>query len=249
MYKTLLLLFFNCFSIISTAQTNKSIDLKSIFAEYQTEGCFVLFDETKNTYYKYNSNLCDSTYLPASTFKIPNALIALEEGIVKDTNQIFKWDGTEYMNPNWNKDQNLHSSMKVSCVWVYFNFAKQIGIPKYNEYLQKFNYGNQNTNGNQQVDFLGKFYNHQLKTSTKSIDIIKDMIVIENTAKYKLSGKTGCGDLVALNQFIMWHIGYLEVNHKVYYYALNFVTPNSYTNFASRLEITKKALKQLKLIE
>jgi len=31
--------------------------------------------------------------LPASTFKIPNTLIALEEGVIKSDSEVIKWDG------------------------------------------------------------------------------------------------------------------------------------------------------------
>jgi len=41
--------------------------------------------------------------LPASTFKIPNTLIALEEEIV-DENTVLKWDGKKRAWKPWNQD-------------------------------------------------------------------------------------------------------------------------------------------------
>lgn len=41
----------------------------------------------------YNKERSENKYLPASTFKIVNTLIALQEKIVKDENEIIKWNG------------------------------------------------------------------------------------------------------------------------------------------------------------
>ena len=46
--------------------------------------------------------------LPASTFKIPNSIIALETGVVADPDKdIFKWDGVVRSIEAWNKDHTL----------------------------------------------------------------------------------------------------------------------------------------------
>jgi hypothetical protein len=69
------------------------MDFKPHFDKYSVNGCFVLYNQSDNEIIRYNLSLCDSGYIPASTFKIPNSLIALEEGIIKDTCHIIKWGG------------------------------------------------------------------------------------------------------------------------------------------------------------
>jgi beta-lactamase class D len=177
-------------------------DFKAHFDKYGVDGCFVLFNQPDNEFVRYNSGLCDSGYIPASTFKIPNSLIALEEGLIKDTSQVIKWDGQEWPNKFWNQDQTLRTAIKYSCVWVYSGFAENIGIDKYYDYVRSFNYGNKNLTGppsrfwlsgllrisaNQQIEFLRRFYNYNLPVSKRSIDIVKDLIVLEHTESYKLS--------------------------------------------------------------
>jgi len=115
-------------------------DFKSIFDKYGVDGCFVLYNQTDKEYIRYNSALCDTGYIPASTFKIPNSLIALEEGVIKDTNQVIKWDGHEWPNKPWNQDLTLKTAMKYSCIWVYIGFAEQIGVKKYQDYVDSFDY-------------------------------------------------------------------------------------------------------------
>jgi beta-lactamase class D len=238
------------------------MNFKPQFDKYGVDGCFVLFSQTDNEYIRYNSGLCDTGYIPASTFKIPNSLIALEEGIISDTIETIKWDGHEWPNKSWNQDQTLKTAMKYSCVWVYSKFAEQIGTNNYYKYINEFDYGNKNLTGqpnrfwlagllrisaNQQIEFLTRFYNYDLPVSKKSIDIVRDILVLEKTDCYKLSGKTGGGMLDDEN-YIMWLVGYLEKDNRTFFYALNFKTSDYDKTSLARYEITKEILRQLKLI-
>ena len=239
------------------------MNFKPQFDKFGVTGCFVLFNQADNEYIRYNSSLCDSGYIPASTFKIPNSLIALEERIIKDTLQIIKWDGHEWPNKTWNQDQTLKTAMKYSCVWVFSRFAEQIGINTYYKYIKEFDYGNKNLTGqpnrfwlagllrisaNQEIKFLTKFYNYNLPISKQSIDIVKNILVIEKTDSYKLSGKTG-GAILNDKDYIMWLVGYLEKDNKAFYFALNFKTTDFEKTSLARFEITKDILRQLKIIK
>ncbi len=64
----------------------------------------------------YNESRSDMRFSPASTFKIPNTLIALETKIVHSEDFLFKWDGTDKGLQQWNSDQTLESAMRISCV-------------------------------------------------------------------------------------------------------------------------------------
>jgi len=238
-------------------------DFKSQFAKYGVEGCFVLFNQSDNEFVRYNPSICDSGYIPASTFKIPNSLIALEEDVIKDTNQTIKWDGHEWPNSTWNQNQTLRTAMKYSCVWVFVGFAEQIGINKYYEYVKSFDYGNKDLTGpasrfwlaglfrisaNQQIDFLRKFYNYKLPVTRESIDMVKNIIVLEQTDTYKLSGKTG-GGMLTETDYIMWLVGYIEKDNKPYFFAMNFMTNDFIKLSPARYAITKDILRELKLID
>jgi beta-lactamase class D len=256
------------FSLLLFSQTGISqriteMNFKQHFEKYGVDGCFVLFNPSENEYIRYNSELCDSGYIPASTFKIPHSLIALEEGIVKDTSEIIKWNGHEWPAKTWNRDQTLKTAVKYSCVWVYTGFAEKIGIDKYQTYVGAFDYGNKDLTGpplrfwlegsfrisaNQQIEFLNKFYNYKLPVSQKSIDIVKDLIVLEQTDSYTLSGKTG-GGILGENKYIMWLVGYVVKNNKSYYYAMNFESNDFGKHSQVRYEVIKDILRQLELIE
>ncbi len=244
-------------------QNGIEMNFKSYFDKYGVDGCFVLFNQTENEYIRYNSSLCDSGYLPASTFKIPNALIALEEGIIKDTNQIMKWDGHEWPIKTWNQDQTLKTAMKYSCVWFFSKIAEKIDMNTYYKYIKGFDYGNKNLTGqpnrfwlagllrisaNQQIEFLKKIYNNKLPISKENVDIVKDIIILEDARSYKLSGKTG-GAMINDSKYIMWLVGYIEKDSKPYFYALNFISNDYDRTSLARYEITKSILKQLGIME
>lgn len=245
------------------SQTKTNGNFKKHFDKYGVDGCFVLYNQYENTYVRYNSSLCDTGYIPASTFKIPHALIALEENVVKDTNEVIKWNGHNWPKQEWNKDQTLASSMKHSCIWVYFGFAETIGIDKYNDFVNAFDYGNKDLTGppthfwlegllkisaNQQVEFLQKLYNNTLPASKSSQETVKDIIVLEQTNTYILSGKTGGGTLDD-NKYIMWMVGYIVKDNKPYFYALNFESSDWGNTKDGRYGITKDILKDLQLID
>src|SRR5438105_94345 len=80
---------------------------------------------------------CDRRTLPASTFKIPHALIALDTKVVTDRS-VIKWDGVTRDYPRWNRDQTLASSIKMSAVWVFQRFANAIGRDRELEHLRAF---------------------------------------------------------------------------------------------------------------
>jgi beta-lactamase class D len=245
------------------SQEIKLIDLKDHFDAYGVDGCFVLYDKSEDFYLCYNRARFDSGYLPASTFKIPNSVIALEEKVIADTGQIFRWDGKEWPNESWNRDQTLRSAVRHSCIWVFFLIAEKVGIEKYYRYINAFNYGNRNLSGPpgrfwlagefrisafQQVEFLRKFYDYDLNVSRESIDKVKDIIILENADDYRLSGKTGSAG-ISENDYIMWLVGYIELDKNVYFYAMNFTTGDYSGTRHARYEITGSILKSIRLID
>jgi len=87
--KIILLIFF---LLLSFSFANDR-ELEAIFKKSNINGTLVLssLDNEKN--YIYNTKRALTQYIPASTFKIPNTLIALQEQVIKDEYETIKWDG------------------------------------------------------------------------------------------------------------------------------------------------------------
>ena len=129
-------------------------DLSKYFQN--NEGAFVLYDLKNDRYLRYNERRCRERFSPFSTFKIPNSLIGLETGVIKDAEFVIPWDSQKYpaqnsLMPEWNRDQTLRSAIKYSVVWYYRELAKSVGEPRMKEWVTRLGYGNQDTSGGSTV--------------------------------------------------------------------------------------------------
>src|SRR5690606_9996647 len=96
------------------------------FADYGIEnGCFMLRDQTHEVIHYYNKDRCLEQVTPASTFKILNALIALETGVAPDDQLVIPWDSVERRIPAWNKDMNMREAFEVSNVPYFREIARR----------------------------------------------------------------------------------------------------------------------------
>ena len=105
-------------------------------------GAFVLFDDSTNTYIRYNPEQCKKRFSPASTFKIPNSLIGLETGVIRDRHFIIPWDSVQRGVPEWNREHDLQSAITYSVVWCDQELARLVGPERMKSYLEKMGYGN-----------------------------------------------------------------------------------------------------------
>jgi beta-lactamase class D len=240
-------------------------DLRKYFKG--TEGCFVLYDLKRDRYLRYNEARCRNRFSPFSTFKIPNSIIGLESGVIKDAEFVIPWDKAKYPpQENWNiepfkhwgQDHTLRSAIKYSVVWYYRELATRVGDERMKGYLDKFNYGNRDSSGgidrfwlnsslrispDEQVDFLKALYAEKLPISARSLGIIKEIITLEHTDSYKLSGKTGGGPIG--NRSLGWFVGYLEAKGNVYFFATNIEGENYLAIRDNRIGLTKQILSGL----
>ncbi|KAA3654100.1 MAG: class D beta-lactamase, partial [Calditrichaeota bacterium] len=132
-----------CLSFFQCTRTHESETVfADAFKKYAVEGTFVFHKLHANQTYFYNNARANTPYLPASTFKILNSLIALETGAIADTNVVLKWDGIEHSIKAWNRDHNMKSAIKVSAVWFYQELACRIGPDKMQYLVEKCDYGN-----------------------------------------------------------------------------------------------------------
>ena len=120
-------------------------DLARLFHDRGVEGTIVISSLDGATEFVHNRERSETRFTPASTFKIPNTLIALEAGAIEDENEIIAWDGQEKGSPLWNKDQSLSTAFPLTCVWFYQKLAERVGDRRYREYLSLFGYGNEKT--------------------------------------------------------------------------------------------------------
>ena len=220
--------------------------------------CFILRDHNHESVHYYNKERCTQRFLPASTFKIFNSLIALETAVASDDQLTIKWDGVT-RRPEWDKDMTMREAFKVSNVAFYQEVARRIGPARMKRYIDTVKYGNMKMEGSidnfwlnnslqisadEQIGLLKKMYFGELPMTERSQRIVKTMMLQEETPAYKLFYKTGTGEVNG--KTIYWVVGFAEKIMKVkepegsmnksnernypFFFAENFELPTSDTS-------------------
>lgn len=250
--------------IIESPQQNIHQGFQQILDAAEVNGVILIFDEKNNTYHSNDFERANQGFLPASTFKIPNSIIALETGVVEDEKTIFKWDGKERLLKIWEQDLTFKEALQKSCVPCYQDIARRVGVNRMNEYLKKLEYknmvvdsasldlfwleGDSKITAMEQINFLSRLYHSQLPITPRTEKIIKEMILIDEKPTYQLSGKTGWSIREGNN--LGWFVGYIEKGDERYFLATNVDPKDSFDmkNFPKiRLQVLMEAAQLLKI--
>ncbi len=232
------------------------------FQEFGREGSILIYDSKNNRIYEHNPQRNATAIAPASTFKIFNALVALETGVVPDDVAVLTWDGIHRDIDAWNHDTNLRQAFKDSTVWFYQVLARRAGHERMQQFINKVGYGNRQIGTvadidrfwlqqplqitpKEQIKFLQRLYQGDLPFSQRTINLVKDIMVREQTPDYTLRGKTGW--LTSTKPNVGWFVGYLEQNKNVYFFATTLDMQKS-EDAPARIEITRRSLKDLGLL-
>src|SRR5678815_1499049 len=139
--------FFYCFFLFFLAgcsPNNVHVDdsLGKFFRQYQADGCFALLNNSTGNFTIYNLNRYkDSAFLPASTFKIVNALVGLQTSRITNENMVIKWDSVQRPVTEWNRDLNMYEAFRVSAVPYFQEVARRIGKDTMQFWLDTLAYG------------------------------------------------------------------------------------------------------------
>jgi len=204
-----------------------------VFASANIDGTLIVADANGKHLHVFNEDRSREQYSPASTFKIPYSLIALDAGVVTSKESAFTWDGSEKGREAWNKDQTLESAFRVSCVWCYQEIARDVGSDHYVSYLAGIDYGNQEIGDRvdlfwltgvlkisaaEQIEFLSAMLNYDVPFRREYVDLVKEIMLVEKTAAYSLYAKSGW---TGPGLHTGWFVGYVETEGDVLLFAMN----------------------------
>ena len=245
-----------------------NVDIGARFSAAQVEGTFVLLDGQSGEIRRHAPARAARGFLPASTYKIPNTLIALEEGVARDKDFKLAWDSARaprqpWWPAAWARDHTLASALSNSAVWYYQEVARRVGPSRMQHWVDRFGYGNRDISGgidqfwltgglrisaDQQADFLRRFHAGQLGVSARTTRLAKEMLVLEETPDYRLSGKSGWAGFGEPGQpQLGWLVGYLEREGKVHFFAMNLDIARP-GDAAARMGILKAVLRDFGLL-
>lgn len=239
--------------------------LKKYFDEHKVKGCFALYDNATNEFTIYNmKRYRDSSFQPASTFKIVNSLIGLQEGKIVNDSMVIKWDGIRRKAESWNKDLTMYEAFRVSSVPYYQEVAGMIGKERMQIWLDSISYGSKKITTaidsfwldnslkitpDEELGLARKLYFNQLPFFKSNQETVKRAMLFENNANYKLSYKTGWGK-TEKGDHLAWIVGWVEENNHPYFFVLNFESTDPGADIPSiRMNILKAILKQSGFLE
>ena len=167
-------------------------------------------------------------------------------------------DGVKRDFDGWNQDQTLRSSMRHSTVWVYQQFAREIGEVREKEYLTRIQYGNADPSGGcrslrldgalrisamEQVDFPAKTVSKRASVQGRASASGQGYHDRRGRARLILRAKTGWQARVEPQ--IGWWVGWVETPTGAVIFALNIDLPGGMKDAPKREAIVRSILQSI----
>src|SRR3954468_20149558 len=212
-------------------------DLAKRFTDVGTVGTFVGYKTDDYLIIASDKERSGQAFLPASTFKIPNSLIALETGVVEDPDKdVFRWDGVTRSIDAWNRDHTMRSAIAASAVPVYQEIARRIGQERMQKYVDLLDYGNHDIGGGidqfwltgnlridpiQQVDFVDRLRRGVLPVSKRSQELVRDILPVTKVGDATIRAKSGLLGAEIGKPSLGWMVGWAEKGNMQTVFAMN----------------------------
>lgn len=244
-------------------RTEIRTSLSKRFTDDGTVGTFAAFNSGDNDFILSDDTRVRQAILPASTFKIPNSVIALETGVVADPDKdVFKWDGVTRSIKEWNKDHTLRTAIAASAVPVYQEIARRIGAERMKNYLDAFEYGNRDIGGGidrfwltgdlrispmQQIAFVDKLRRGTLPVSKRAQELTRDILPVTKVGESIIHAKTGLigvDDRTAtdgIKTSVGWLVGWAQKSSAQTVFALNLDIREP-KHIANRIKLAQQCL-------
>lgn len=219
-------------------------DWGSFFEAQDARGTIVVLDAQTGQRHYFDPQRAAERFIPASTFKVYNSLVALETGVVPDVDSVFAWDGVERGVEAWNRDHSMRTGIAASVVWLYQELARRIGEEGYRAAFAREPYGNGDTGGGidrfwldgalrisaeEQVAFLDRLRRGALAFRPEHQAAVREIMLLEEGDGYRLFGKTGwattlegrSGTVFWEGPDVGWFVGWVERGGDAWVFALN----------------------------
>jgi beta-lactamase class D len=216
---------------VNAAPKETMLPCKELFHDVQ--GTLIVKNLKTDRVYVCNPERSLQRFTPESSFKVPNALIGLEVGAVWDEYDVKRWDGIVRPFEEWNRDHTLGSAMRASAIWYYQAMARDIGIERMKNYVDRIRYGNMDISGGidtfwldsslkisaeEQVGFMEDLVEETLPFKEKTMKTVKRIMIDNDQDNYTVHGKTGTR---LSDMGLGWYVGYVEHGKTDWVFAAN----------------------------
>jgi beta-lactamase class D len=157
----------------------------------RAESCFLLFELGVGQVRRNPAEACRTRITPASTFKVPHALAALDAGVVSGPDELLRYDGAGQWAESARRDHTLASAIRHSVVWYFQRVAERLGPEREAAYLRRLAFGNMDASSGltsfwiggslqvtpeEQQAFWVKLWNDDLPIARPAIEAVKKML-------------------------------------------------------------------------
>ncbi len=243
------------------APADSVADWSRVFDAEGAIGTFVLYDPATGRTVRHDPARAAERFSPASTSKIFNSLVFLDQGVISDVDSVFAWDGVQRWADAWNQDHSLRSAIEVSAVWLFQRGAGMVGRGGYAEVFARQPYGNSTMSdslemswldgtwrisADEQVRFLDGLLHDRLAFAPEDQATVREIVPALDEADGRvLKGKTGWY-VNEPDPELGWLVGWVERPEGPVVFAMNAeAAPDADFDLSpARLRITEAILRE-----
>jgi beta-lactamase class D len=201
---------------------------------WPARGCFV-YRAANGDVIESDHARCAEPRRPYSTFKLANALIAVDAGVLEGADSPMSWDQQAVPDQadwpdSWRKPHTLRTGIAVSAVPHFRTLALALGDERMRAGLAKLGYGNRDISGGldkfwlsgglrisarEQLAFVEALARGTLAVSAHAQEVVRDI----STLRPGLHGKTGSGSREDGHGWLVWQVGWIEKDGAIIPYA------------------------------
>jgi len=220
----------------------------------------------------YRDGVCDQRFSPASTFKVPLALIGYD-AVILSNERTPSWDYQPEFKAVKRDQKAVDPTIweRDSIIWFSREITRRLGNDRFAGYVSKFGYGNADVSGTpgkndgltrswvnssleispvEQVDFLRRLLAHKLPVSDKAFTITQAIIPTFKAGGWTVQGKTGSTRLgseaekVRAKRSLGWFVGWAQKDNRRIVFA-RLVVDTKRTDIPKGLKTRAALLKDL----
>lgn len=215
----------------------------------KTLACMLVVEADSGKVLAKEGEGCATRISPASTFKVPLAVMGFESGILKDGHDPVWPYKKEYKAELefWRHDTDATRWEEKSVVWFSRELAKKLGMKEFQKFTDGFDYGNRDLSGDkgknnglthswisssleispdEQVAFMRKLLAKQLPVSEQASEKTLGILPIEKLENgWTVHGKTGSSverdakGKINRSRQFGWYVGWAEKDGKQVVFA------------------------------
>jgi beta-lactamase class D len=197
------------------------------------DGCLAVAVDGKVV--ENDERACDLPRRPYSTFKLANALIGLDTGVLTDADSTMTWDAVAVprdpgWSPDWTAPMPLRRALAISAVPMFRTLALELGDRRMANGLAMLRYGNQSREGGldrfwlggglrisarQQLAFVDALAHGTLSATSHAQAVVREISELARADDGAvLYGKTGTGPIedapAGEHAWLAWQVGWVE---------------------------------------